>query len=68
MKQLDAMRKFSEYDQKGRYVYALSDLRKIFHEDNKTALRAGINRLRKDSTLVCIATEFLYTHWCASRI
>src|SRR5690554_89373 len=52
MKQLDAMRRFSEYDQKGRYVYALSDLRKIFHEDNETALRAGINRLIKDGILV----------------
>lgn len=52
MNQLDAMRKFSEYDQKGRYVYALSDLRKIFHEDNEAALRAGINRLIKDGILV----------------
>ncbi|MRJ43166.1 MULTISPECIES: type IV toxin-antitoxin system AbiEi family antitoxin [Idiomarina] len=52
MKQLDAIRKLSDFDKQGRYVYALSDLRKIFHEDTEANLRAGIKRLIKDGILV----------------
>lgn len=52
MKQFDALQKLSAYDRQGRYVYALSDLRKIFHEDTEIALRAGIKRLIKDGVLV----------------
>lgn len=52
MKQLDAIQKFTHYDQQGRYVYTLADLKKIFYKDSPTALRAGINRLIKDGVLV----------------
>ncbi|WP_040502474.1 type IV toxin-antitoxin system AbiEi family antitoxin [Idiomarina xiamenensis] len=52
MKKLDALKAFSKYGEQGRYVYALSDLKKIFHEDGKASLRAGIKRLIEDNLLV----------------
>lgn len=51
MKQLEAIKKFSELDQQGRYVFALSDLRKVFNDDNEATLRDGIKRLLKDRIL-----------------
>lgn len=61
MKQLDAIKKLTEFDKKGRCVFALSDLRKIFHEDSETTLRAGLNRLIKDEILVRVSNGvFVY--------
>jgi predicted transcriptional regulator of viral defense system len=62
MKQLDAIKKLAEYDKQGRYVYALSDLRKVFHNDSESTLRAGIKRLIKDEILVRASNGvFVYT-------
>lgn len=46
-----ALKKFTEWDKQGRYVFTLADLNKIFAEDSPKTLQAGLNRLVKDGLL-----------------
>lgn len=46
-----AFKRFIDWDNKGRCVFTLADLRKIFPEDSPKALQAGLNRLVKESML-----------------
>lgn len=54
MKKTEAIKKFLDYDKRGRYVFTNSDLAKIFHQDNARTLRAGIKRLVDDEFLTRI--------------
>ncbi len=51
MNQTSAIKQLTEYDKKGRYIFTNSDLTKIFHEDSKRAIRAGIQRLVESNIL-----------------
>jgi hypothetical protein len=46
-----ALNVFSDWDQKGRYVFILNDFIKLFPNDNKRTLQAGVNRLLKQGLL-----------------
>lgn len=52
MKQVDAINKLSEYERAKRYVFTFSDLAKIFHQDTRRTLRAGLERLIAAGVLV----------------
>ena len=52
MNKTNAIQKLAKYDKKGRYVFTNSDLAKIFNEDSKRAVRAGIQRLVKSNILI----------------
>lgn len=45
MKKDRAIKILSQWDAKGRFVYTLSDLAKLFPEDNPRTLQEGVNRL-----------------------
>lgn len=45
MNQTQAIQRFNQFDLRGRYVFTRQDIAKLFHEDTKRALDAGINRL-----------------------
>jgi len=47
-----AIQQLAKYDKQGRYIFTNSDLAKIFHEDTKRALRAGIQRLVESKILI----------------
>ncbi|WP_318372908.1 type IV toxin-antitoxin system AbiEi family antitoxin [Enterobacter sp.] len=51
MNRTTALKKFTEWDKQGRYVFTLADLNKIFAEDSPKTLQAGLNRLVKDGLL-----------------
>lgn len=51
MNRSDALKKFTEWDKQGRYVFTLADLSKIFAEDNPKTLKAGLNRRVKEGVL-----------------
>ena len=52
MKQATAITRLTEWDLRGKYVYTLRDMSKIFPEDDHSTLFAGINRLEKNGFLV----------------
>jgi hypothetical protein len=45
MNQVSAIQCFNKFDLRGRYVFGGRDLSRLFPEDSKRALQAGINRL-----------------------
>jgi predicted transcriptional regulator of viral defense system len=51
MKKTAAIKVFAEWDAKGRVVYTLNDLAKLFPEDNRRTLQEGVNRLVKEGIL-----------------
>ncbi|OCA56498.1 type IV toxin-antitoxin system AbiEi family antitoxin [Photorhabdus namnaonensis] len=51
MNRATALKRFIDWDKKGRYVFTLADLRKIFPEDSPKTLQACLNRLVKGSML-----------------
>lgn len=51
MKKTLAIKTFMHWDTKGRYVYTLGDLAKLFPEDNPRTLQEGVNRLVKAGIL-----------------
>jgi predicted transcriptional regulator of viral defense system len=51
MKKTSAIKIFIEWDTKGRCVYTLSDLAKLFPEDSHRTLQEGVNRLVKAGIL-----------------
>ncbi len=51
MKRTSAIKIFTDWDAKGRYVYTLSDLAKLFPEDRPRTLQEGVNRLAKAGIL-----------------
>jgi predicted transcriptional regulator of viral defense system len=51
MKKTSAIRTFTDWDAKGRYIYSLNDLAKLFPEDSPRTLQEGVNRLVKSGIL-----------------
>ncbi|WP_445496477.1 type IV toxin-antitoxin system AbiEi family antitoxin [Photorhabdus sp. SF281] len=51
MNRSTALYRLTDWDKKGRYIFTLADLRKIFPEDGTKTLQAGLNRLVKESVL-----------------
>ena len=51
MKKTSAIKTFTAWDAKGRYVYTLGDLAKLFPEDSPRTLQEGVNRLVKAGIL-----------------
>ena len=51
MKKTPAIKIFTDWDAKGRYVYLLSDLAKLFPKDSPRTLQEGVNRLVKTGIL-----------------
>ncbi len=51
MKKTSAIKTFTAWDAKGRYVYTLGDLAKLFPEDRPRTLQEGVNRLVKAGIL-----------------
>lgn len=47
-----AIKRLSEWDRQGRYVFKRGDLAKIFHEDSPRAFKAGLNRLVQEGLLL----------------
>ena len=45
MKTTTAIHQLASFDKKGRYIYSNADLAKMFNQDNKRTLHAGISRL-----------------------
>lgn len=45
MDQTTAIQRLSAFDARGHYVYTRADLAKVFHEDSRRALQAGLERL-----------------------
>lgn len=45
MDKATAIRRFSDWDERGRYVYTLRDLGRIFPEDSPKTLKEGVARL-----------------------
>jgi predicted transcriptional regulator of viral defense system len=50
--QTHAIQQFNQFDRKGRYVFNMQDISKLFAEDTKRALQAGIQRLVKHGILL----------------
>ncbi len=51
LKKIPAIKTFTHWDAKGRYVYTLGDLAKLFPEDSPRTLQEGVNRLVKTGVL-----------------
>ena len=51
MQQTIAIQRLSKLDHQGRYVFSQRDLEKIFYEDNKRTLHAGLERLVRQNIL-----------------
>tara|TARA_B100000700_G_scaffold173420_1_gene191602 strand:- start:1226 stop:1792 length:567 start_codon:yes stop_codon:yes gene_type:complete len=61
LKKSDAIKKLSEFDKQGRYIFTMSDFAKIFFDDTNRSLRAGISRLIDDGFLIRVANGiFIY--------
>lgn len=52
MEQAVAIQRFNQFDQNGRFVFSSQDIAKLFPDDSKRALQAGIDRLVKQGVLV----------------
>jgi len=52
MKSITAIKILGEWDKKGRYVFTIGDLRKIFFQDNKRNFTSSLKRLVKYNILV----------------
>lgn len=55
MQQTTAVQRFSELDRQQRYVFSQRDLEKIFPEDTKRTLHAGLERLVRQKILERVA-------------
>ena len=55
MNQATAVQRLSAFDARGHYVYARADLAKVFHEDNRRTLQAGLDRLVSKNILLRVA-------------
>lgn len=51
MDQSTAIKRFSQWDRQGRFVYTRADLAKLFHEDSPRALKDGLQRLVAEGLL-----------------
>lgn len=51
MNRSTALKRLSDWDRRGRYVFHRGDLAKIFHEDSPRAFKAGLSRLVKEGLL-----------------
>lgn len=66
MKAADAIRKLAQFDQKGRAVYTNSDLRTLFHSDEKKAFSEGLRRL-VDQKILLRAARGVYIYGLTSQ-
>jgi len=55
MQQTTAIQRLNAFDQQGRYVFSQRDLEKIFSEDSKRTLHAGLERLVRQKILERVA-------------
>ena len=55
MQQTTAIQRLNAFDQQGRYVFSQRDLEKIFSEDSKRTLHAGLERLVRQNILERVA-------------
>lgn len=62
-----AIKVLSEWDRKGRYVYTLHDLAKLFPDDKRKTLQEGVNRLVR-SDLLQRACRGVYVYSLARSI
>lgn len=51
MDRTTALKRLSDWDRQGRYIFNRGDLAKIFHEDSPRAFKAGLDRLVKEGLL-----------------
>lgn len=51
MNRKTALKRLEDWDRRGRYVFTVADLAKIFHEDSPRTLQAGLSRLVADGLL-----------------
>jgi hypothetical protein len=57
VKQTEALRVLKKWDKKGKYVFTIQDLRKLFPTDKPRAFMMGIDRLVKETILVRACRE-----------
>ena len=55
MNQATAVQRLSMFDARGHYVYTHADLAKVFHEDGRRTLQAGLDRLVSKNLLFRVA-------------
>lgn len=55
MRKLTAIKRLMEWDRKGRDIFTMSDLKKIFHAESSDGLASSLARLRKDGILEKLA-------------
>ncbi|MDZ7783954.1 MAG: type IV toxin-antitoxin system AbiEi family antitoxin domain-containing protein [Halioglobus sp.] len=51
MDRATALKRFSQWDRQGRFVFTRADLAKLFHEDSARALKEGLRRLVAEGLL-----------------
>jgi hypothetical protein len=64
MRRADFLRSMNEWDRRGRRVFTLTDLRRLFPEDNRFAFRNGIARLAAEEEPLlqrAVKGVFVYT-------
>jgi hypothetical protein len=52
MNRLQALNVLRDWDKKGKYVFTIHELRKLFFQDNPKTFTEGIHRLVKDNILI----------------
>ena len=67
MKKENAIKLLSQWDAKGRFVYILSDLAKLFPEDSPRTLQEGVNRLVKAEILQRVSRGIYLYHYAKSK-
>ncbi len=67
MKKDKAIKLLSQWDAKGRFVYTLSDLAKLFPEDSPRTLQEGVNRLVKAEILQRVSRGIYLYHYAKSK-
>lgn len=67
MNQITAIRRLSAFDKRGHYVYARTDLAKVFHEDSPRTFQAGLDRLISKNILLRVARR-IYVYALSGNI
>jgi len=67
MKKDKAIKLLSQWDAKGRFVYTLSDLAKLFPEDSPRTLQEGVNRLVKAEILQRVSRGIYLYNYAKSK-
>ena len=67
MKKDKAIKLLSQWDAKGRFVYTLSDLAKLFPKDSPRTLQEGVNRLVKAEILQRVCRGIYLFNYAKSK-